>query len=92
MFVSVYANVHYHRYLGPRVAGGSILATSAAVLLLAATLASQMNLVCDLGLCTYFQQNEFYLRTDHTNQLLFVKLREREGQRVDLGRSLKGHL
>ena len=23
---------------------------------------------------------------------LFVKLREREGQRVDLGRSLKGHL
>ena len=23
---------------------------------------------------------------------IFVKLREREGQRVDLGRSLKGHL
>ena len=25
-------------------------------------------------------------------QLFIVKLREREGQRVDLGRSLKGHL
>ena len=24
--------------------------------------------------------------------MIFVKLREREGQRVDLGRSLKGHL
>ena len=27
-----------------------------------------------------------------TFHFLFVKLREREGQRVDLGRSLKGHL
>ena len=26
------------------------------------------------------------------NPFIFVKLREREGQRVDLGRSLKGHL
>ena len=26
------------------------------------------------------------------HRLIFVKLREREGQRVDLGRSLKGHL
>ena len=28
----------------------------------------------------------------HINITLIVKLREREGQRVDLGRSLKGHL
>ena len=27
-----------------------------------------------------------------SNYEIFVKLREREGQRVDLGRSLKGHL
>ena len=26
------------------------------------------------------------------DKVIFVKLREREGQRVDLGRSLKGHL
>ena len=31
----------------------------------------------------------FYI---HLNIIIFVKLREREGQRVDLGRSLKGHL
>ena len=70
MFVSVYANVHYHHYLGPRVAGGTILATSAAVLLLAATLTPRLphnNPGCDLGgqFCTYFHQDKFYLRTDH---------------------------
>ena len=63
MFVSVYANVHYHRYLGPRVAGGSILATSAAMLLLAATITPRLP-HCDLRgqFCTYFHQDKFYLR------------------------------
>ena len=66
MFVSVYANVHYHRYLGPRVAGGTILATSAAVLLLAATITPRLP-HCDLRgqFCTYFHQDKFYLRSDH---------------------------
>ena len=71
MFVSVYANVHYHRYLGPKVAGCTILASSAAVLLLAATITPRLphnNLGCELGgqFCTYFHQDKFYLRTDHT--------------------------
>ena len=63
MFVSVYANVHYHRYLGPRVAGGSILATSAAVMLLAAAITPRLP-HCDLRgqFCTYFHQDKFYLR------------------------------
>ena len=71
MFLSVYTNVHYHRYLGPQVAGCTILATSAAVLLLAATLTPRLphsNLVSELGFCTYFNPDKFYLRPDHTNQ------------------------
>ena len=35
---------------------------------------------------------EEYIQTQDYNSKFFVKLREREGQRVDLGRSLKGHL
>ena len=71
MFMSVYANVHYHRYLCTRVAGGTILATSTAVLLLATTVTpklSNSNHVSDLGFCTYFNPDKFYLRPDHTNQ------------------------
>ena len=71
MFLSVYANIHYHRYLGPRVAGGTILVTSAAMLLLAATLTPRpphSNLVSELGFCTYFNPHKFYHRPDYTNQ------------------------
>ena len=70
MFVSVYANVHYHRYLVPREAGCTILATSASTPRLA-----HNNLGCELGgqFCTYFHQDKFYLRTDHNPTLQTCK-------------------
>ena len=71
MFLSVYTNVHYYRYMGPQVAGCTILATSTAALLLAAALTPRLphsNLVSELGFCTYFNPDKFYLRPDHTNQ------------------------
>ena len=71
MFVSVYANVHYHRYLGPQVAGCTILATSTAMLLLATTVTPKLpnsNHVSDLGFCTYFNPDKFYFRPDNNNQ------------------------
>ena len=45
----------------------------------------------------YFVLKEFKLKIDENflqiiENLNVVKLREREGRRVDLGRSLKGHL
>ena len=38
------------------------------------------------------EQNKCMYRILDLTESLVVKLREREGQRVDLGRSLKGHL
>ena len=44
-------------------------------------------IVCALYVCTYTTS----LKVPHV-YIVIVKLREREGQRVDSGRSLKGHL
>ena len=47
-----------------------------------------------LGIKHSFKDNKFIgiFCYDLVSKEIIVKLREREGQRVDLGRSLKGHL
>ena len=46
----------------------------------------------DEQLIVHTQQKTACFKMYTYNFKLIVKLREREGQRVDLGRSLKGHL
>ena len=42
--------------------------------------------------CQFWNHNETFTRSRTINMENVVKLREREGQGVDPGRSLKGHL
>ena len=57
---------------------------------------SKDSLMVSLGFIEYLIfVNKSMKSSQHLLKLdvcIFVKLREREGQRVDLGRSLKGHL